>query len=77
VDYHEIKPGDDLEASIQIALDKKGPVLTRVITDYGQRPVRWIDAVKDRYTKELSGRQKLKFIARMGARALDLKKDND
>jgi len=77
VDYHEIKPGDDLEASIQIALDKKGPVLTRVITDYGQRPVRWIDAVKDRYTKELSGRQKLKFMARMGARALDLKKEND
>jgi len=77
VDYHEIKPGDDLEASIQVALDKKGPVLTRVITDYGQRPVRWIDAVKDRYTKELSARQKLKFMARMGARALDPRKEND
>ena len=77
VDYHEIKPGDDLEAAIQVALDKKGPVLTRVITDYGQRPVRWIEAVKDRYTKELSTRQKLKFMARMGVRALDLKKDND
>jgi len=77
VHYHEIKPGDNLEASIQVALDKKGPVLTRVITDYGQRPVRWIDAVKDRYTEELSTRQKLKFLARMGSRSLDPRKEND
>jgi acetolactate synthase-1/2/3 large subunit len=75
--YHEIKPGDDLETSISAALSQNGPVLTRVITDYGQRPVRWIEAVKDRYTKELNGRQKLKFMARLGARSLDLHKEND
>lgn len=77
IGYHEIKPGDDLESAISEALAMNGPVLTRVVTDYGQRPVRWIEAVKDRYTKELTGRQKLKFMARLGARSLDLKKEND
>ena len=31
-----------------------GPVLVRVVTDYGKRKIRWVEAVRDRYTKELT-----------------------
>src|SRR5581483_10405380 len=48
VGYHEIGPGDDLDALVRGALCQPGPMLVRVITDYGKRPVRWINAVKKR-----------------------------
>jgi len=34
-----------------------GPVLVSVPTDYGKRKIRWIEAVSDRFTQELSTEQ--------------------
>ena len=45
----------------------------RVQTDYGNRKIRWIEAVRDRYVKDLTPAQKARFLARIGARALDFK----
>ncbi|MBY0528416.1 MAG: thiamine pyrophosphate-binding protein [Gemmataceae bacterium] len=70
VGYQEIGPGCDIEANIRGALCLPGPVLVRVITDYGKRPCRWIEAAKARFTKELSRHQKMRFLARIGSRAL-------
>ena len=39
------------------------------------RPVRWIEATKSRYISELSTQQKLRFLARLSGRAVDLKKE--
>jgi acetolactate synthase I/II/III large subunit len=77
VSYQEIISNDDLDAAVQTALAHDGPVLVRVATDYGKRPVRWIDAVHDRYTKELTTEQKVRFLARIGSRSLRLEKEND
>jgi acetolactate synthase-1/2/3 large subunit len=51
-------------------------VLTRVVIDYDKRPVRWIDAVRGRFTKELSTQQKVRFASRIGIRSLELHKNN-
>jgi acetolactate synthase I/II/III large subunit len=51
-------------------------VLVRVVTDYGKRKIRWIEAVRSRYTKELTTAQKARFLARIGSRALR-EKEND
>jgi acetolactate synthase-1/2/3 large subunit len=68
---------DQLDGGIHTALEMPGPVLIRVAVDYGKRPCRWISTAKKRYIKELSGDQKLRFVARVGARALDFCPDND
>jgi acetolactate synthase-1/2/3 large subunit len=53
-------------------------VLTRVVTDYGDRPLRWVDAVKKRYRDELTTEQKMRFLARMGSRAVHFaSREND
>jgi acetolactate synthase-1/2/3 large subunit len=75
--YAEITQTCDLEAGIQTALATPGPVLTRVVIDYDKRPVRWIDAVRGRFTKELSMQQKIRFASRLGIRSLDMHKMND
>jgi acetolactate synthase-1/2/3 large subunit len=77
VDYQEIRSTPELEAGIRCALDKPGPVLVRVVTDYHGRPVRWIDAARHRFTDELSTAQKLRFLARIGSRALEFHPQND
>ncbi len=77
VAYQEIAEPRELEAGIRGALEHNGPVLVRVVTDYGQRPLRWLKATKDRFTKELSTEQKVRFLARLGARSLDLHPQND
>ena len=77
VAYNEILTTADLEAGIQNALCQPGPVLTRVVTDYGKRPCRWIEAVKDRYREELCTEQKVRFLARIGSRALQFHPAND
>ncbi len=66
-----------LEGSLRAALQYNGPILTRVVTDYGQRPMRWLEAAKERYTKELTQAQKVRFAARLGSRSLDLHPRND
>lgn len=70
-------PGPDLEARIRGILTIAGPVLVTVPSDLGKRPIRWIDAVRGRYTQELSVRQKARFLTRLGARSLHLRPQND
>jgi acetolactate synthase-1/2/3 large subunit len=70
VGYQEIRSADELEPTIRQALECPGPVLTRVVTDYRRRPVRWIQAARARYTKELTIEQKRRFIARIASRSL-------
>jgi acetolactate synthase-1/2/3 large subunit len=77
VPYLEISSPQELECGIKAALDYAGPVLTRVVTDYGTRPLRWLDAAKGRFTKELTTEQKVRFLARLGSRALDIHPEND
>jgi acetolactate synthase-1/2/3 large subunit len=77
VDYLELAACDDLEATLRGALAHPGPMLIRVLTDYGTRPCRWIDAAKSRFTKELTTEQKVRFLARIGSRALDHRPMND
>jgi acetolactate synthase-1/2/3 large subunit len=77
VGYQEIKSTAELEAGIRSALCQEGPVLVRVVTDYGKRPVRWIEATKKRYTAELTAEQKARFLARIGSRSLQPHPWND
>jgi acetolactate synthase-1/2/3 large subunit len=77
VPYHEIHPKDDLDAAIRGAICQPGPVLTRVVIDYGNRPLRWVQAAKKQFTKQLTTEQKIHFLARMGGRAVHLHASND
>jgi acetolactate synthase-1/2/3 large subunit len=77
VGYQEIASNCDLEACIRGALEMPGPVLTRVVTDYGKRPVRFIHAAKGQFTKELTTEQKVRFAARLGVRSVGGAKEND
>ena len=77
VAYNEITTTEGLEDGIRRALCYNGPVLTRIVTDYGKRPMRWIHAVKGRYQKELTTEQKIRFLARIGSRAAHHIDDND
>jgi acetolactate synthase-1/2/3 large subunit len=77
VDYLEITSCDELEATLAAALAHPGPALVRVVTDYGTRPCRWIDATKARFTSELTTEQKIRFLARISSRALDHHPQND
>jgi acetolactate synthase-1/2/3 large subunit len=78
VAYQEITCNEGLEAGIRGALCQKGPVLTRVAVDYGDRPLRWMEAVRKKYSKELSTEQKVRFLARMGSRAVHFaSREND
>ncbi len=77
VAYQEITGPGDVEGCVRGALCHDGPVLTRVVTDYRVRPIRWIDAARARYTRDLTFDQKVRFLARIGSRALDLHPRND
>lgn len=77
VAYQEILTNDQLEASIAGSLMCDGPVLTRVVVDYRDRPIRWIEAARDKYFRELSHDQRLRFIARVGTRTLNRRPEND
>lgn len=77
VSYQEIGSHAELDAKVRGALCHPGPVLVRVITDYNDRKVRWVEAVRAKYTKELTAGQKARFLARIGSRAIQLHKQND
>jgi acetolactate synthase-1/2/3 large subunit len=77
VAYQECLRTDDLDHVVHAALDHPGPVLTRIATDYRGRPVRFINAARKRYTREMPMEQKARFAARVGSRMLDLSPDND
>lgn len=70
VGYLEIASHDQLDTGIRAALAHPGPVLTRIVTDYSERKIRWVEAVRQRFTKELTAAQKLRFLARLGSRTL-------
>jgi acetolactate synthase-1/2/3 large subunit len=70
VAYQEIGPGDNLDGSVANALRFPGPVLVRVQIDYGDRKIRWVEAVRNRFIDELSAAQKARFLARIGARSI-------
>ena len=70
VAYLEARHHDELEAVVCAAIQQPRPVLVRIATDYGDRKIRWIEAVRDRFVDELSAAQKARFLARIGARTL-------
>jgi acetolactate synthase-1/2/3 large subunit len=70
IGYCEVSTHADLEQKVQSAICHSGPVLIRVVTDYSQRKIRWIEAVRARFTDELTVAQKARFLARIGSRAL-------
>jgi acetolactate synthase-1/2/3 large subunit len=72
----ELTPGD-LEAKIRGILSIAGPVLVTVPVEMGKRPIRWIEAVKGRYTRELTAGQKTRFLTRLGVRSLKFHPQND
>ena len=71
VGYQEILSTHDLDAGVRSALCQPGPVLVRVVTDYRKLHIRWIECVRKKYSKELTFDQKVRFLARIGSRALD------
>src|SRR5262249_54950797 len=77
VAYHEVVRTGDLDGVIHGALDYPGPVLTRVAVDYRERKLRFIEAARKRYTREMTTDQKIRFAARVGSRIVDLSPDND
>jgi acetolactate synthase-1/2/3 large subunit len=77
VGHVEVDSNCDLEATLRGILELPGPVLVRVPVDHGKRPMRWIKAVRGRYTQELSAGQKMRFAARLGARSLAIEPQND
>ncbi|QVL33614.1 thiamine pyrophosphate-binding protein [Telmatocola sphagniphila] len=77
VAYQEINSAANLESGIRGALNYAGPVLVRIVTDYGDRKIRWIESVRAKYTKELTPLQKSRFAARLGIRTVGLNKVND
>jgi acetolactate synthase-1/2/3 large subunit len=77
VGYNEIRANADLDSGVRRSLGMPGPVLTRVAADYGDRPIRWVDATRDRFVDDLTPRQAGFFLTRMGARSLRLRPRND
>jgi acetolactate synthase-1/2/3 large subunit len=69
VSYLEIVHAGQVDAMVKTAFSTAGPVLVRVQTDYGNRKIRWIEAVRKRFTNDLSAAQKVRFLARIGTRA--------
>jgi acetolactate synthase-1/2/3 large subunit len=70
VGYQEIRSNADIEAGIRGALSQEGPVLVKVAVDYSNRPIRWLNATRARFTRELRTDQKIRFLARIGSREL-------
>jgi len=77
VAYQDVTHAGQLDAALRAAIAHPGPVLVRVQTDYGNRKIRWIEAVRARYTKDLTAAQKVRFLARIGARSVQLREVND
>jgi acetolactate synthase-1/2/3 large subunit len=77
VKHAEVRCMEDLDARLREILATPGPVLVNVKVDHGSRKCRWIEAVKGRYTQDLSARQKARFLARLGARSLTLTPQDD
>jgi acetolactate synthase-1/2/3 large subunit len=77
VAYQEIELHAELEAKVRGAMCHPGPVLVRVVCDYEKRNIRWVDAVRARFIRELSAGQKARFLARLAGRVVRCDKQND
>jgi acetolactate synthase-1/2/3 large subunit len=75
--YQGIRTTEEIEAGVRTALGYDGPVLTHVPIDYGRRPIRWVRAIKQRFRRQLTVPQKLRFLARLGVRCCNLKLKDD
>jgi acetolactate synthase-1/2/3 large subunit len=75
--YLEARSANDLEPTVRCALAHPGPVLVRIATDYGERPVRWVEATRKRFISELSVGQKVRFGGRIVGRAINPLLKND
>lgn len=75
VGYIEALKPDQLDGVVQSAMLHAGPVLVRIATDYGTREIRWIEAVRKRYTKELTAAQKARFLARIAVREVEFRSE--
>lgn len=70
VHYLEASTNDQLGEFVKAAVAHRGPVLVRIVTDYGDRKIRWVEAVRHKFSKELTPAQKARFLARIGGRAI-------
>ncbi|OWK38554.1 Acetolactate synthase large subunit [Fimbriiglobus ruber] len=70
VGYLEVDRLDALDATVAAAFQTVGPVLVRVATDYGDRKIRWIEAVRERFIVDLTPAQKTRFLTRASMRAV-------
>lgn len=77
VGHVEIESGAELEAKLRGVLALPGPAVVSVRVGHGKREVRWIEAVKKRFTDELDAGQKARFLARLGARSLAVRRRDD
>jgi acetolactate synthase I/II/III large subunit len=77
LEYVNISSPNCLESGVERAFCHPGPVLIRVAIDYSHVKFRWVEAVRKKFTKELSARQKARFLARIGSRAVDFHERND
>jgi acetolactate synthase-1/2/3 large subunit len=75
--YQEILTSQCVEPVLHSVFETPGPFLVRVAIDYGERPVRWIEAAKKQFENELTTEQKVRFAARLGVRSLKLRELND
>jgi acetolactate synthase-1/2/3 large subunit len=75
--YNQIADNADALAGIERALACPGPVLTRVVVSYEGREIRWLNALRSQYVKQLPNRDKLRLAARIGVRALTSQPDSD
>jgi len=73
VEYLEADHPHELDAVVRTAMGKNAPVLVRIATDYNSRKIRWIEAVRARFTKELTAAQKTRFLLRIASRESDFK----
>ena len=77
VGYMEIDSTSKLEAGIRPTRLSRPSVGGRVIVDYRDRKIRWIDAVARRYAREMTPAQTVRFLGRIGSRAIQFMPAND
>lgn len=77
VAFVDVPTAADLDAGIRAAVAHAGPVLVRVATDYGKRKVRLVEAIRNRFTDELSAAQKARFLTRIAAREVDFRAEKN
>ena len=75
--YNCIASNADCGPGVARALATPGPVLTRVVISYEGRDIRWLDALKASYIKNLKPDQKARFATRVAARSLNPRPDSD